>query len=531
LRQDNRKKEHKKVVDVEDSRKKREEAAVALRNRVRAEQLYKKRRDMDGGVIPIDREGELPDEAVAGGTDGSDPPAPAVHISPELAFDILSDDPEKQLLAVAALRGIVSVEGDVPFQAIIDLGVVPRLVAYLGYEECPAIQAEATWVVANMASGRRAVVAALVNANAIQGLIPLLFGRDDAIREYAIWALANIAADNVLCRDIVFETCQAVIEGDGGLQGRVDFAQMPVGVVRAAAWAVAVVCRGQPPVRIVVVEALLPVVHWMLMMDDPVVLSEACWALVHMTGGPCEGVESVLKGSVLSRVAQLLMHDDVNVRVPALRVIGNISQSTDEHTAQLLGFGIVLNLARLLVAEIPQGIKEVCWVFSNIVLGPRAFADNLVGVGVIEAIAGLMSSPHFIVRKEAAWVVSNVVSLRVPELIDAVFGYGCLSIFCSMIDSPDTALGAVSMEAMTNMLFIDAARTSQIGYNRAARVIVGAGALDRIEELINHQTPTIAKRATDMIDAYFKVTGDDDNDVAPVAGAEAYKFGINPDAN
>jgi hypothetical protein len=34
-----------------------------------------------------------------------------------------------------------------------------------------------------------------------------------------------------------------------------------------------------------------------------------------------------------------------------------------------------------------------------------------------------------------------------------------------------------------------------------------------------------------MIDAYFKVTGDDDNDVAPVAGAEAYKFGINPDAN
>lgn len=530
LRQEHRKKEFKKTSDAEEGREKREQLSIALRNRTRAELLHKKRRGNDKGVILIDPEPEAgPAAGADAGAGSSAKPAEEVFITPEVGLDILSDDPKAQFDAVVALRAIVSVDGMLPSDAIDRLGVVPRLVSFLGRHDWRLMQTEATWIIANLASGRRRDVVAIVNAGAIPALVPLVAVPDNDLRECAIWALANIAAENSLCRDAVFEACEAFAEENADLVKSVDFSQIDEGVFRTAAWAAAVVCRGQPPVRIVVVEAILPTVKVLLSLTDPNILSEACWALAHMTNGPCEGVETVLKAGVLSRVAVLLMHEDVRVRVPALRIVGNIAMSTDDHTAQLLNFGIVLNLARLLVAEIPSGIKDACWVFSNIVVGPRAFTDELIGLGVIDVIAGLMRSPHFEVRKEAAWTISNVVSHQVPEHIDSVVGYGCVPVFCNLVRSPDTGLVAVSMTAFENILHVDAQAALDPAHNRTARMMEEADVVGVIEELISHQTPAISERAQKMIDTYFKIT--DSDDVAPVAGADTYEFGVTPGAN
>lgn len=59
----------------------------------------------------------------------------------------------RQHYGMIGVRKILSIAESPPIQAVIDAGLVPRMIEYVKQQEYPQLQLEATWALTNVASG------------------------------------------------------------------------------------------------------------------------------------------------------------------------------------------------------------------------------------------------------------------------------------------------------------------------------------------------------------------------------------------
>ena len=103
------------------------------------------------------------------------------------------------------LRRIVSSSEDPPLQEIIDTGVVPLLLDLVKQTEFPQVQLESIWTLTNIAAGSNQECSSIVEHEGIPVLMEVLDSESIPLVEQAIWALGNIATDNVVYRDTILE--------------------------------------------------------------------------------------------------------------------------------------------------------------------------------------------------------------------------------------------------------------------------------------------------------------------------------------
>jgi importin subunit alpha-6/7 len=67
------------------------------------------------------------------------------------------------------VRKILSIADNPPIQAVIDAGLVPKMIEYIKQQEYPQLQLEATWALTNVASGTTVQCQSIID----KGGIPL----------------------------------------------------------------------------------------------------------------------------------------------------------------------------------------------------------------------------------------------------------------------------------------------------------------------------------------------------------------------
>ncbi|KAL3927317.1 MAG: hypothetical protein SGPRY_002878 [Prymnesium sp.] len=520
-----------KTLDKDESRRGREETTISLRKDKRAEQLQKKR----FGAVGMPMAGAAPDNIQSVGSQAWLEANPTA-----LVEGVHSDDPTLQLPAVTQFRKLLSIERSPPIEEVIAAGVVPRFVQFLQVQlrlaslfpclpstcqartqigDNPMLQFESAWALTNIASGTSEHTRVVIANGAVPIFVQLLMSPNDDVREQAVWALGNIAGDSPECRDLVLM--------QGVLQPLLEQLNpnSKMSMLRNATWTLSNLCRGKPQPAWNLVTPALPILAQLIFSTDDEVLADGCWALSYLSDGPNEKIQAVLDMGICARIVQLMGHPPASVQTPALRTAGNIVTGDDNQTQCVINCGALTRLLALLGSP-KKGIrKEACWTISNITAGTREQIQAVIDSNIIPPLVHLLQVAEFDIKKEAAWSISNATSGGSEEQIKYLVSQGCIKPLCDLLTCHDPRLVTVALEGIENVLKAGEVESQQSSSTNPYTTFVDeAEGLAKLEQLQNHQNEDVYKKAVHILEAYFGVEDDEDEQLAPETTSEGFVF-------
>lgn len=495
------------AVDAEEGRRRREDNMVEIRKNRREENLQKKRR-----------------EGLAAAQQPSATPAfdRKIDSLPQMVAGVYSDDGNAQLEATTQFRKLLSIERNPPIEEVVQSGVVPRLVEFLGRDDFPQLQFEAAWALTNIASGTSENTKVVIDHGAVPIFVKLLGSPSDDVREQAVWALGNIAGDSPKCRDLVL--------GHGALMPLL--AQFnenaKLSMLRNATWTLSNFCRGKPQPSFDQTRPALPTLAQLIFSNDEEILTDACWALSYLSDGTNDKIQAVIEAGVCPRLVELLLHFSPSVLIPALRTVGNIVTGDDLQTQCIIDHQALPCLLNLLTQNHKKSIKkEACWTISNITAGTKEQIQAVIEAGLIAPLVNLLQNAEFDIKKEAAWAISNATSGGSHDQIKFLVSQGCIKPLCDLLVCPDPRIVTVCLEGLENILKVGEAEKNlgaTGGVNVYAQMIEEADGLEKIENLQSHDNNEIYEKSVKILETYWV---EEDEEALPSADVpqNGFEFG------
>eukprot|EP01116_Phalansterium_solitarium_P010374 TRINITY_DN250_c0_g1_i1.p1 TRINITY_DN250_c0_g1~~TRINITY_DN250_c0_g1_i1.p1 ORF type:complete len:525 (+),score=158.08 TRINITY_DN250_c0_g1_i1:155-1729(+) len=510
-KQDQRKKDFKKTIDVDEARKKREDTSISIRKNKREESLLKKRNLVGSG------DNKKVDTNVL----------QRLEELPNLIAGVYSENGQLQLDCTTQFRKLLSIERNPPIQEVINAGVVPRFIQFLVAHNQPQLQFEAAWALTNIASGSSEQTRIVIEKGAVPIFVQLLSSPNDDVREQAVWALGNIAGDSPQCRDFVL-THQVLQPLLAQLND-----SSKISMLRNATWTLSNLCRGKPQPNFPLVSPALVTLNRLIYSTDEEVLTDACWALSYLSDGSNDKIQAVIEAGVARRMVELLMHHSYSVQTPALRTVGNIVTGDDLQTQIMINVSVLPCLLHLLGSPKKAIRKEACWTISNITAGNKNQIQAVVDANIIPPLVALLANAEFDIKKEAAWSISNATSGGSPEQIRYLVSQGCIKPLCDLLTCTDARIVTVALEGLENILKVGEKDSKETGaVNAYAGYMEEADGLVKIETLQSHQNHDIYEKSVKILETYFGAEETDGADIAPTmdAAQTSFQFGVGAGA-
>ncbi|KAH3732333.1 importin alpha protein [Pelomyxa schiedti] len=376
----------------------------------------------------------------------------------------MSPDYSEAMPALYRLRNRLANEDNPPIDEVLDTaGCVPRIIQLLSNDNTK-LQFEALWVITNLCSGTDArQTQKVVEFGALPPLIALLASPRSNTCEQAIWALGNIEGTNTEMRNLILELgfIPAVVKAMYTFRDKVS-------LVRHAIWAFSNGCRGEPPPpdKYFIPTPTLnifPTLAGLLQCSDMETVVDTAWSLRFLTDMR-EPTKHIIASGICSNLARVLDCKQVDVQVPALRALSNISAGSNTDTQAVIDAGVLPKLLPLMDSPAKDVRKDTCWLLSNIAAGTSEHIRCLsVERGLFEKVVDLMSTGDMDIKKEAAWIVCNVVSSRVDDVTKVLLSKGALQALIVLISTlppdEDAKLLSNAVQAIATARGLDSTRS------------------------------------------------------------------------
>jgi len=438
---------------------------------------------------------------------------------PTLVQKVLSNEQEEYHYGLIGLRKLLSKENDPPIQAVIDAGVVPRLVQLTSLSSPKKVQFEAAWCLTNVCSGTTEQTRYVIENGALASFLSLLKSDDSEVVEQSVWGLGNIAGDNSEFRDQILQ--------QNGTEELVKVLSKAtsLSLKRNGAWALSNLCRGKPAPPFALVFKAIPQLCELLAVEtDSQTLVDVAWGLSYLTDSN-EGISSVLSCNAVPKLIEFLSHTDIAIVTPCLRTIGNIISGNDDQTSVVLKEkNFIPELFKLADNKKKAIRREAFWTLSNITAGtPVQFEAIMGNPAYVEKLIYAAKNDVHEVKKEALWALSNSTATCTPAQIIRILDNGVFGCLVDLLVEQDTRFLMVALEGVENCLKWGEQFNikDESGTNKFVVEMENRGGIDKVEALQAHQSNDVYEKAVNIIERYF--AGEEDLDYAeqPAVGIAA----------
>jgi hypothetical protein len=240
----------------------------------------------------------------------------------DLIININEGDLLNQHFGMIGIRKLLSIAENPPIQAVIDAGLVPKMIQYVKQLEYPQLQLEATWALTNVASGTTIQCQSIIDKGGIPLFVELLKSNNTGIVEQAVWAIGNISSDCVFYRDNIIRA--------GGLINLVEATRRLTdeGLIKHCCWALSNLCRGSPLPKYDHIRHAIPILCQAIAqgkINDKEITADCCWAISYHSDSNRNKIQVVVDSGVLPRIVRNLEEPAMGLLIPSIRILGNIS--------------------------------------------------------------------------------------------------------------------------------------------------------------------------------------------------------------
>jgi len=513
----------KKGIDSDANRRRRDDTRLQLRKNKREEGLQKRRAMSSANQTQASMTSAEPtaiQTAVNRKYNAADIPS-------LLATLQKTDSSENELLeAVRGFRKLLSVEQNPPVKEVIDCGALPLFVKLLSTvddgkqsADFHQIHFEAAWALTNVASTE--YTSTVVECHSVPVLVKLLLSGNADVREQSAWCLGNIAGDSPDLRDCVLQ--------NGGMEPllqNISHASSE-SLLGNVVWALSNFCRGKPQPKLEYVAPALPHLAQVLHSNHKSSTMDACWALSYISDGEDERIQAVMNSGVTPQLVHFLAHEEACIITPALRTVGNFVTGNEVQTQAVIDANILDKVTDLLVNMKKNIRKETCWLISNIAAGTTDQIDYLMKrPRTLNKVVDAVMNDEWEVRKEATWVLSNITTGGRDDQIQGLIELNAIEALCSTLGVGDSKIIMNVLEAIEKILEVG----EKTGKDYTG-IIDECDGLDKIEGLQEHQNETIYQKAVDIIERFYGVEEEGDENIVPEVSGNTFAFGLPSEKN
>lgn len=353
--------------------------------------------------------------------------------------------------------------------------LIPRFVQIVATRaDAQMLRFEAAWALTNFASGPTAHCDLVRMHGAVPVFVEAMKCAGLDLVEQCCWGLGNISGDSQEARDEclyagAMTTISAVWKSAVDANGRV-----PLGVegtynhsfVNTLTWTLSNLCRGyrnnKPRLELVtpgldvVAEALAYVQQPSFSQADIESVSNACWALSHITHISNDAIGAVVAvpNMAVSIVACARLLQNPSISKPILRAIGNIISGDNQHAQVLIDLGIIPLLFDIFKSESRAEVKkEQAWTFSNITAGTpdqiQALIESSGGAIVPHLLNLAVDCRDPLLQKELLWTIANLSSSGSLAHVAYLVSLGVIPKLCEVFNRCKRLPDALKLVAET----------------------------------------------------------------------------------
>lgn len=511
-RLNNRIKNFQKGLDTDQVRKKLEDGAIELRKKKRIEHIAKKRalnsNFPQATVLTEGMSDLIPDASLISVVLlEAEPRLCHTEIPPTQRLLILLnlirtyDDLKVLQAAVYTLRVILSSQKFPPLEAVVQSGVVSKIIALLDSED-DTIKIESAWCITNIACCPTHITAYLVNEGAVEKIFKLLNCINTDIVYQAIWALGNIAGDSVEYRDRIIElgTVKILLKLIDHMENITD------NQLSTIVWFLSNLLKGKPQPNKSARDKIVGYLPDIFKSKNDSVLSDACWCTSYITDGDDSGIDSILTSSIIGKIIELTSSSNNFIQTPALRTIGNIATGQDAHLQTLLNLGIIDKLSSLISSSLKHIRKESLWALSNIIAGSSEQVELVIYHPIFQQVLKEAREIDLEIKKEAMWCITNATYLKNVKHIIKLVDLGVMEILVECLEFPDPRVLFITLDAINNILRAGVEillNDETLTFNNLAAKFDEIGGLEKLESLQSHANPSVYSKVVSIMDAYY----------------------------